>query len=391
MHSEYTELYDIPNAKQNTQAQPPKLPSRTKTQQIPTPPNSSPRTSPPAHHRLMIKSDSTSSSEIIQSLPSSGDDVIEIRVPTSSDATYNEPWTHIPFARNISSKYSPNGGTRGSGSSSGSPRKGSLTMVSPVKRRKLFSEGGGHSPTSKTLPRASLTSEPVSFSAKTTRRSLTPDDTLFDDSISPKHSPKPFTRPRSRCLSSENVSIRDFMSSRTFEPPAKPSRNKLVHTHSSPNCFKKSDVINQLKKTGVSFESKDMYSPPISPEHLYADISDRQANEAGTKSNNEKEMTTDEIVEISVRQSKLRKSSRTHTHIRSLLEDQVEDLLRKEGIDFTEMPYSNHVSQGYTKITINYLSLSSMPTMQYCDLLTFFAIIERRIWYTHSLGVSLCN
>ena len=232
-------------------------------------------------------------------------------------------------------------------------------MVSPVKRRKLFSEGSDHSPTSKTLPRGSLTNEHVSFSAKAARRSLTPDDTLFDDSnhsISPKHSPKPFTRPRSRCLSNENISIRDFISSRTFEAPAKPNRNKLVHTQSSPSCYKRSDVINKLRRTGVSFESKDMYSPPISPDHLYADISDRQTTKAVPKTNDEKEMKTNEIVEISLRP---RKSSRTHT--RSLLEDQVKDLLKEEGIDFTEMPYSNHVSM---KITINFYQFYAYHMMQ---------------------------
>ena len=110
----------------------------------------------------MVKSDSISSNEIIHSLPSSGDDVIEIRVPTPSYATYNEPWTHIPITKSPKTRQSSNtrnnNGRRSSGSSSGSssqsdsPRKGSSTIALPVRRRKLFDDGGS-SPTSHTLLR----------------------------------------------------------------------------------------------------------------------------------------------------------------------------------------------------------------------------------------------
>ena len=101
IHSEYTEVFDFDTPINKTSTSPPKLPTRYRHQSHKPhcSPLASPQNSPPIHHRLMIKSDSTSSNEVIHSTPPStheeGD--IPIRIPTP---TYEEPWTHIPIMKN---------------------------------------------------------------------------------------------------------------------------------------------------------------------------------------------------------------------------------------------------------------------------------------------------
>ena len=101
VHSEYTEVFHFDNPINQISTSPPKLPTRYRHQSHKPhrSPLASPQNSPPIHHRLMIKSDSTSSNEVIHSTPPStheeGD--IPIRIPTP---TYEEPWTHIPIMKN---------------------------------------------------------------------------------------------------------------------------------------------------------------------------------------------------------------------------------------------------------------------------------------------------
>ncbi len=368
------------------QTTPPKLPSRVRSHSSNThniSPSSSPQASPPTHHKLMVKSDSISSNEIIQSLPSSGDDIIEIRVPTPANATYDEPWTHIPITKSTKTRQSPNAprnnGRRSSSSStqSDSPRKGSYTMdASPVRRRKLFDDGN-NSPMTSTLPKyyGDMANDVTSRTNRSSTRSLTPDYTLLDDqSYSPTHhintthstsivgSSAVNTKPRFK--STENISAQETtppknMFQQTNDQvsvtPQKSATHNLIHSQSSPGCqYTKSDqkMLVQLKKTGISFDGRDIgYTPPVSPEHY--DITVQQTTTSS--STNEKMPTVSDftnllpgdIVEVSFNKKHRGQSKKklVKHHNQSLVEAKVELLLHDEDINLTELPYSNLVSR----------------------------------------------
>lgn len=88
IHSEYAEVFDVGN--DSSPKTPPKLPNRNRPHSAKTAhrimpsPGPSPCTTPIVHHKLMIKSDSTSSTEVIHSTPTliKDDDIIEICVPS---------------------------------------------------------------------------------------------------------------------------------------------------------------------------------------------------------------------------------------------------------------------------------------------------------------------
>ena len=314
----------------------------------------------------MVKSDSISSNEIIHSLPSSGDDVIEIRVPTPSNATYSEPWTHIPIAKSPKTRQSPNTrnnngrGSSGSSSQSDSPRKGSSTIASPVRRRKLFDDGGS-SPTSCTLPRYLANSvetchDQIPKANRLSARSLTPDDT--NDSPTHTHSFKPETKFKS----TENLFLQETTplkglfrqaNDQISVTPQKPvgQTHKLIHTNSSPGCsYTKNErkMLAQLKQTGISFQGRDLgYTPPVSPDqyddtiqHTHASTGSEQIQTISDFSN----LLPGDVVEVSFKKNRVQtKKKSLKSHNQSLVEAKVELLIQNEGIDLTELPYSNLV------------------------------------------------
>ena len=96
VHSEYTEIFDTGRTLPVNMS-PPKLPSRARPQSHKpvhtslsnnTTPNTTPISTPITHHKIMVKSDSSSSNEIFHSITSSkggDDDVIDATV-------YDKPW-----------------------------------------------------------------------------------------------------------------------------------------------------------------------------------------------------------------------------------------------------------------------------------------------------------
>ena len=225
-------------------------------------------------------------------------------------------------------------------------------MISPVKKRKLFNDGGSSSPTSKTLPRYSHESD--SSLDRTNRRSLTPDDTLSDEAKDYCNSPvthsfreHPF---RKHSLSNDNISQQKVTHPKgrntDSESPLQRPKPKLLHAQSSPS-FRSDSVIQQLKRTGISFESDiGLTTPPISPE----------PSDAGEKSKSLPRdsisgiISLEDVEEIHLKKaasiSSKRRSSRSR--VQSALEERIESLLQDEGIDFTEPPYSNQVCRSVT-------------------------------------------
>ena len=102
VHSEYAEVFDIESDSKKQTLSPPKLPSRnrphsakssTACQPSSTLFEQSPYMTPISHHTIMLKSESTSSNEVIHSAPeaiTSQNDVIEINI-LSGNAHNNEP------------------------------------------------------------------------------------------------------------------------------------------------------------------------------------------------------------------------------------------------------------------------------------------------------------
>ena len=137
IHSEYAEVFDNVQPSSTTST-PPQLPTRARphsaksSQRVQKSPGSSP---PIAHHKLMIKSDSTSSNEIIHStIPTAkdGSDIIDIRIPTPP---YDEPFALLPNMDKQSS--APQRNDPASVSKAKSSRSDSIKFISPERRRHL--------------------------------------------------------------------------------------------------------------------------------------------------------------------------------------------------------------------------------------------------------------
>ena len=309
-----------------TQTTPPKLPTRFRSHSYKThtsSPSSSPQTSPPTHHKLMVKSDSASSNEIIQSLPSSGDDVIELRAPTSADATYDEPWTRIPLTRSPNVKQSNT--SKSKGSSSSSPKGGCSTMISPVKKRRLF-DGTERHP-SKTLPR------------------------YLSETNMTMHGSQPVSKPRTLLLSERSLTSEDSPLSSVqcaLSPNSDPFSKPQRDGNQDLPCFlikqKSESVIEKLKHTGIIYEGSEAgYTPPVTP------TEDKESEKGGVEVPREVKDAKDDISfadveEIPLKQKKHQNKKKSlQFQNRSSLELTLESILEDEGIDLTQIPYSNLV------------------------------------------------
>lgn len=331
----------------------------------------------------MVKSDSTSSSEIIHSLPSSGDDVIEIRNPANpgaADTLYNEPWTHIPINRSPGGfTHSPNSkltsSRRSSGSSSGSPKKSSLTTGSPIRRRKLFEDTTGGHFGSQTLPKLPhkggvVLGEPPMNTRRESMDKVIIDETLFRNKSSTLGvvSEHVSSKRRGRCLSTEDIFLTTPLDEEPLENERGLSLSEPRHTiygkarihrmQSSPGLGnKRRNILEQLKQTGISFDGQDIrLTPPISPDNDVTTVTDditKQQDNTGhycevippITDYNSGRRSSDGVVELQMK--KLRNQSKHRTgskhRNRTVLELRVESLLESEGIDLTVLPYSNLV------------------------------------------------
>ena len=148
-------------------------------------------------------------------------------------------------------------------------------------------------------------------------RSLTPDDTLLNDSPTHTHSLKPETK--FKLKSTENLFL--FLQETTplkglfrqandqiLVTPKKPvgQTRKLIHTNSSPGCsYTKNErkMLAQLKQTGILFQGRDLgYTPPVSPDQYDDTIQHARASTGSERMqtiSNFSNLLPGDIVEVS--------------------------------------------------------------------------------------------